>query len=84
MSVWCLDIDHDSNASVDGSIDKGRKYQDILDDQEHEVVSAPRRNQMRLIQGDQLHRLKLMFKVQSIRFLSSSTYLQSRHRINGT
>ena len=54
MSDFWPDIDPDSDSRYDGSSDEGRKYQEKRDNQEKgEVVSVPRRNPRRIVQGDQ-------------------------------
>ena len=53
MLYFCPFVDPDSESSDNGSSDEGIKYQENTDDQEkEEVVSVPRMNPRRLIQGD--------------------------------
>ena len=87
MSDLWPDIEPDSESSVDRSSDKGRKYQEDLDDQEkEEVVSSTLRNPRSIRKGDQreLRNLKCEIKISKDNIFSSSTYLQDKQRPNGT
>ena len=65
VSDLCSDIDPASNSIVYGSINEGRKYQEDIDYQEHEVVSDPFSNPRMLIWGVQRALRQLKSEIES-------------------